>query len=175
MGSRSMFACGVRVDSVDVLPSLGRMLPDAPAWLVAAILAVLTWLVMSAYLAMRRRRRLPHPNLGQVVFQEMFASARCRSGSFLAQRGGARNCLSIVVTASTLHTRLLFPFYLLAAKDVFRMENSIDFTRILACQTRRKWGRHAVLIRYLDAAACEHVIEIWSRRSQDLLAVLPKR
>lgn len=106
-----------------------------------------------------------------ILFRETFASGKSLSTKL---KGGASNCLKIVVTDKEIWTTSFFPFT--AIIDMFGLENRILKENVLKWEEQKSFfGGNSVIITYRDNRNITKKLEIYSKHHKSFIEAIDSK
>jgi hypothetical protein len=111
--------------------------------------------------------RMPNPRDADVVFLERFASGSSHK-SFITRMGGARNCLTIIVTKTDFCITTFFPFTAFAG--MYDLEHIVPLGKILKVQER---GR-IVEVHFLNPSGLPAKVSLRLRRTDEFTRAIQR-
>lgn len=150
------------IDDIERYPWLGWFIP---IWIILVIAASIYW-----------RKRTGKPLIPRApedsLFVERWASGRSFD-TLWSQYGGAKNCLLVTVTPTTLSVRIIFPFNLGFLSEIFRVEQDIPLAAIYDIDERTPLiGRPFTTISYTANGRDDRKIELRLRNHARFIAAL---
>lgn len=134
---------------------------------------VTCWMLASVAYRMWRKKPFFAHTAGNAVFVERWVSGNSNK-NILTKLGGARNCLSVVLTPSSLEIRPHFPFSLLFLPEIYDLELSIPRTRIRSAVRERRFFKDTLHVRFVAPGETERSVRVVLRRPQEFLDALDR-
>ena len=114
-------------------------------------------------LIMRKRKGSIFPDISKqhIIYRENFASGKLLSAKL---KGGASNCLKLIVTDKEIWTTSFFPFT--AIIDMFGLENRIYKVNLVSCEENKTILGKSVILTFKDDKNKTNKLEIFSKNHQ---------
>ncbi len=136
----------------------------AVGWIIFAI-------IISAAVRLRRGKALFPKSPPSALFSERYCSGRSFS-TVWARVGGARNCLLVSLTETTLAVAPQFPFNLIFLPEIYGLEHSIDISAIRDVTEKKGIFGSSVTVAFTGLR--EQRFELRLRHQNDFLQALRK-
>lgn len=136
----------------------------AVGWIIFAI-------IVSAVIRVRRGKALFPQSPSNALFSERYCSGRSFS-TIWARVGGARNCLLVTLTETTLAVTPHFPFNLIFLPEIYGLEHSIDISAIRDVTEKKGILGSSVTVAFTGLR--EQRFELRLRHQNDFLHALQK-
>jgi hypothetical protein len=107
------------------------------------------------------------------LYYEGWASGHSNS-NILTKLGGARNCLSVAVTADSLIIQLRFPFNLMFLPEIYGLEYHISGSSIRSLEKKGRLFWKGVEVQFIDTDGGLKSLSLYLKNTDDFVAAIGK-
>ena len=136
-----------------------------------ALAWLLLWIVGSAFYRKWKGKPLLAPRPSDAQFLEAWTSGHSNR-SLLTKVGGARNCLLVAVTPTSLIVRPHFPFSLLFLPEIYDLEYVIVRQQIRSVRPKSSLFGNTIEILFGVSSGDTRSIELRLRQPQEFLQIV---